>query len=153
MVNLVRFSPLLAVATTLIATRAFAAADALVVVVENGPLAGTYNAPSGEIICLHERPPSYPNLGYAVTWRRFKGYGPKILGQAAVEVLDKPGVKYGTVTIEFGDPDDKNVAYEVFREPVTFKMSGKDFTMDFEGKTKEGIRLHVTAACVDVEES
>lgn len=155
MPNLVRPTLLLAGATTLLATRVLAAADSLVVVVANGPLAGTYSAPAGEIICLHEKPPNYPNSGYAVTWRRFQGYGAKVLAQAAMEVsnTEKPGAKHGDVLIDFGDPDHDPVQYHIFREPISFKLSTAGFTMDFEGKTKEGIRLHVTASCVDVEES
>jgi hypothetical protein len=155
MPKLVRSTLLFVGATTLLAARVYAASGSLVVVVANGPLAGTYNAPAVEITCLHEKPPNYATPGYGVSWRRFQGYGAKVLGQAAMEVsnTDKPGAKHGDVFIDFGDPDHNPVQYHIFNEPITFKLSAVGFTMDFDGKTKEGIRLHVTASCTDVTES
>jgi hypothetical protein len=153
MPNLVRSMLLLAGATTLVAARVYAASDSLVIVVGNGPLAGTYEAPAGEIICVREKPPAYPNPGYGVEWRRFNGYSAKVLGEAAIEVSnpDKPGAKYGTVTIEFGDPDHNPTEYRVFPATLTIALIGRGGTIAFDGRTQEGIQLHVTASCVEWE--
>lgn len=143
---------LIAGAAMLVAGRVYAGSDSLVVVVSNGPLAGTYKAPSEDIICGHEMPPNYPNPGYAITWRRFTGYAAKELGEAAMEVSnpDKPGVKRVMVDISFGDPDHNPTNYHVFSESVTFKLGGGGFTMEFDGKTDKGIHLHVAASCSNV---
>jgi hypothetical protein len=142
---------LLAGVSTLVAARVDAASDSLVIVVGNGPLAGTYGAPAGEIICLREKPPDYPDLGYGVEWRRFDGYGAKVLGEVGTEVSnpDKPGAKYGTVIIRFGDPDHNPTDYKDFHANVTIALSGRGGTIAFDGRTEDGIQLHVKASCVE----
>ncbi|MDP9088081.1 MAG: hypothetical protein M3O26_04980 [Pseudomonadota bacterium] len=154
MSKLVRSVVLFAGAAALVASRVYAGSDSLVVVVANGPLAGTYKAPEQDIICGHEMPPKYQNPGYAVTWRRFTGYAAKELGEAAMEVSnpDKLGVKRVMVDISFGDPDHDPTNYHIFTDAVTFKLGGGGFTMEFDGKTDKGIRLRVTASCSNVEE-
>ncbi|MDP9087416.1 MAG: hypothetical protein M3O26_01555 [Pseudomonadota bacterium] len=154
MSKLVRSVVLFAGAATLVASRVYAGSDSLVVVVANGPLAGTYKAPEQDIICGHEMPPNYHNPGYVVTWRRFTGYAAKELGEAVMEVSnpDKPGVKRVMVDISFGDPDHNPTNYHIFTDAVTFQLGDGGFTMEFDGKTDKGIRLHVTASCSNVAE-
>ena len=39
----------------------------------------------------------------------------------------------------------------VDQAPLTLSMKGKGAEITFEGKTKDGIQLRVTAKCLDVE--
>lgn len=52
--------------------------------------------------------------------------------------------------IAFGDPDKKPTVYSVDQAPLTLSMKDTGAEITFEGKTKDGIQLRVTAKCSDV---
>jgi hypothetical protein len=124
--------------------------NVLEVVVVNGPLAGTYKPPTSEIICLHAK----KEKRYTATWKDLNAHDAKAIAEAGINVSnpEDAGAKHGEVRIAFGDPDKKTTVYSVDQAPLTLTMKGKGAEITFEGKTKEGIQLRVTAKCSDVEE-
>jgi hypothetical protein len=137
--------------------------NVLEVVVGNGPHAGTYKPPASEVICLHVK----KQRVYGATWRYLDDqvnamYGKTspskrdatMINEAAINVsnADEPGAKYGEVIIAFGDRDKKQIRYTVDRVPLTLTIKGKGAEIAFQGKTKDGIQLRVTAACSEVDE-
>jgi hypothetical protein len=150
MPHLARSILMLVGASTIFAARAYSAPNSLVIIVANAPFAGTYKPPATEIICLHAK----KQRVYSAAWRDFNAHGAKTLAEAGIEVSnpDQPGAKYGDVRIAFGDPDKHSIVYQIVHEPLTLALNGRGGTIAFEGKTKEGIRLQVTASCADVEE-
>lgn len=131
----------------------FAAAPAentLEIVVGNGPHAGTYKPPADTVICLHAK----KQKRYSAAWKGFNTHDAKAIGEAGVNVSnpDDAGAKQGEVRIAFGDPDKKPTAYSVDQAPLTLKKTSTGAEITFQGKTKDGIQLRVTAKCSDVEE-
>jgi hypothetical protein len=53
--------------------------------------------------------------------------------------------------IAFGDPNKKPTVYSVDQAPLTLSLKGTGAEITFEGKTKGGIQLRVTATCSSVE--
>ncbi len=147
---------LLAIALTIATAGATNAACAsntpnvLDVVVVDGPLAGHYQAPGSEVICLHAK----KQKQYSAAWRDFNARDPKKMSQAGISVSnpDDAGARHGDVQITFGDPDKKPVTYSANQVPLTLTITGKVGEISFQGKTKEGVQLRVTARCLDVEE-
>ena len=144
---------LMIVACSLVAAamRAQSAPDTIEVVVLNGPHAGTYKTPSSETICAH-----YKAMKWTfATWRGNDAPDPKKLSAAAIKTLnpEQAGPKRGDVQIAFGtEPGKKVVAdYKLTDVPVTLTTRGKGVEMSFDGKTKEGVGLRVTAKCSEVE--
>ena len=88
---------------------------------------------------------------YFATWKDFDARDAKAIAEAGINVLnpDDPGAMHGEVRIAFGDPDKKPTLYNVAQAPLTMKGKGAEIT--FQGKTKDGIQLRVTAKCSDVE--
>lgn len=148
MLNCLRSMLLFLGASTLAAASAYAASNSLVIVVANGPLAGTYK-PS-EPLCVHSK----QQRGYSVAWIDIKPNGARALAQATMDVSPQDGsrAKSGNVYIEFGDSDKNTVKYSFVDQPLTFAFSGGVGTFAFDGKTKEGVQLHVTASCADISE-
>jgi hypothetical protein len=120
------------------------------VVVVDGPLAGHYQAPGSEVICLHAK----KQQRYSAAWRDFNAQDPKKMSEAGINVSnpDDAGAKHGEVRIAFGDPDKKPTIYSADQVALTLKITGKIGEIAFQGKSKEGVRLRVTARCLDVEE-
>ena len=99
-----------------------------------------WNGPMG----LFEKAPfSHGSVGVA-----------KAIAEAGINVSnpDEAGAKHGEVRIAFGDPDKKPTVYSVDQAPLTLAKAGKGAEITFQGKTKEGIQLRVTAKCSDVDE-
>jgi hypothetical protein len=71
---------------------------------------------------------------------------------------DEAGPKQGEINIRFGDPDRKRPPlYEVSiprdsKGPLTLTKNGKVVDLTFQGQTKDGITLHVTARCGQITE-
>ena len=135
--------------TTAYALAAAQAENTLEVVIGNGPHAGTYNPPAENIICMHYK----KEKRYFATWKDFDARDAKAIAEAGINVLnpDDPGAKHGEVRIAFGDPDKKPTVYSVYQAPLTLTLKGNGAEITFQGKTKDGIQLRVTAKCSDVE--
>jgi hypothetical protein len=139
--------------SSLLATTSWAQSspDAIVVVVLNGPHAGTYKTPLSETICAH-----YKELKWTfATWRDTEAPDGKKMTTAAIKVSnpEQAGPKRGEVQVSFAAPPGKTsqASYDVKDAPVTLTISGKGAEMSFDGKTKQGIGLRVSAKCDEVE--
>lgn len=137
-------------ASTLVAAGVQAPPNVLEVVVVNGPLAGTYKPPVDEVICLYEK----KRQVFVAAWKGFDVHDAKAVAEAGFNVFNPydAGAKYGLVHIAFGDPGKKPTVYSIDRTPLTLTMKGKGVEIEFQGKTKDGIQLRMTAKCLDVEE-
>ena len=125
--------------------------DAIVVVVLNGPHAGTYKTPLSETICAHYKARKWT----FATWRDFEAPDGKRMTTAGIKVLDpaQAGPKRGDVEVSFGAAPGKTAgaSYDIKDAPVTLTIKGKGAEMSFNGKTKAGIGLRVSAKCDEVE--
>ncbi len=153
MSRLVHNTFLMIVACSLLAAavRAQSAPDAIEVVVLNGPHAGTYKTPSSETICAH-----YKEMKWTfATWRDTEAPDGKKMTTAAIKVSnpEQAGPKRGEVQVSFAAPPGKTsqASYDLKDVPVKLTIKGKGAEMSFDGKTKEGIGLRVTATCDEVE--
>ena len=79
------------------------AGNILEIVVGSGPYAGTYRAPTDQVICLYvkKRPQ------FSVSYKNFSPNGAKALAEGGVNVdnPDEIGAKRGHVLITFGSSD------------------------------------------------
>ena len=159
------FVLLVASAGVLSAARVEASVDVLEAVIANGPDAGTYRTPDSDLICMN----SPKNNTYAATWTNLDEvvkdmYGvqgeskkspSKTLNSASIRVLNPndPGAKLGDVNVGLRDPDaTKNNSYNLKSVPLTLTIKGKGAEILFQGKTKDGIELRVTAQCSEMVE-
>jgi hypothetical protein len=134
--------------------------NVLEIVVGNGPFAGTYKPPPSEVICMHAKQQqiytaAYRNLKNALNGTATQGKNTAHeIGEAALNISnpDDPGAKFGEVLVAFGDRDKNQIRYTVDRAPLTLTIKGKGADIAFQGKTKEGIQLQVTARCLEVEQ-
>ena len=126
-------------ALTASAWGAVPAGNTLDIVIGNGPHAGTYKPPAETVICLHAKTQNR----YSAAWKDFDAHDAKAIAEAGISVSnpDGAGAKQGDVRVAFGD-----------QAPLTMTKNGKGAEITFQGKTKDGIQLRVTAKCSDVEE-
>lgn len=159
-------SILIIAGASILAARAEAAPDVLEVVIANGPHAGTYQTPGSDLICMR----STEHHIYAATWANLDDvikdvYGAEgeskpansmTLAAASISVAnpDDAGAKLGDVKVEIRDPspNKKNGSYAVDSAPLTLTIHGKGADISFQGKTKDGIQLRVTAKCSVMEQ-
>ena len=129
---------------------AAAAENTLEIVVGNGPHAGTYKPQADTVICLHAK----KQKRYSAAWKDFNAHEAKAIAEAGINVSnpDDAGAKEGEVRIAFGDPGKKPTVYSVDPAPLSMTKTSKGAEITFQGKTKDGIQLRVTAKCSDVEE-
>ena len=128
--------------------------NALEIVVGSGPFAGTYKAPTDQVICLYVK--KQPQ--FSVSYKDFSPSGPKALAEAGLVVNnpDEAGAKRGHVLVTFGSADKKPTFYDVTipgpgAGPITMSRSGTRGEMAYEGKTKDGVQVRITAKCSDVD--
>jgi len=120
------------------------------VVIADGPFAGSYTADNAA--CLHVKDRDLFGSG----WKAFSDH-PKTrtLEEAGIEVdrVSEPGAKKGDIVVKLADGvSEKLHDYSMSNVPLTLTRSGKGGVITFEGKTKDGVRLRISATCVDVEE-
>ena len=153
MSRLIRSILVLAGAGALAAARVQTVPNVLESVVVNGPHAGTYKPPAMEVVCMHAKKQKM----HTAAWRNldFNVHDAKAVGEAGINVTnpDEAGAKYGDVLVAFGDRDKKQIRYTVTRAPLTLTIKGQGAEITFQGKTKEGIQLRVTAKCLDVTQA
>ena len=120
----------------------------LTVVVAGGPFAGTYKASGAPIACARIKSRDLFGAG----WKDFNAKGNE-LAEVGIEVSNPDGSapKHGNVHVGFGGGD-KMTVYKIFTKPVSLQSQGRGGVIEFDGKTDDGIRLHVEAICKYVEE-
>jgi hypothetical protein len=126
---------------------AYAEDNRLTVVVANGPFAGTYKPSPSTIICMRAKAQDV----FSVAWKDFEAHG-KDIAEAGVEVQhpDQPKARVANAKIAFGG-NDKMTGYDFPRQAVVLEISGNGGKITFDGKSKEGIKVHIEAICTDVE--
>ena len=150
MSSLVRAMLMIAAASAFSSTHAQALPNSLEVIVVNGPLAGSYKPPVSEVICLHAK----KQKRYSAAWKDFDAHDAKAMAEVGINVSnpDDAGAKYGEVRVAFGNPAKKPTVYSVEQAPLALTIKGKGADITFQGKTKDGVQLRVTAQCAEVEE-
>jgi hypothetical protein len=96
----------------------------------------------------------------AAVFKDFDANDPKKVAEAAINIWnpDEAAPKWGSVQVAFGPRSDKSVTrYEVKitadnAGPLTIIKHGKGADLAFQGRTKDGISLRVTAKCLELEE-
>jgi len=132
-----------------------AAGNVLEIVVGSGPFAGTYKAPTDEVVCLYVK--KQPQ--FTVSYKDFSPSGPKALAEGGMQV-DNPadaGAKRGRALITFGSSDKMPRFYDVSipsagTGPLTLSRSGTHGEVTYQGKTKDGVPVRITARCSDIDE-
>jgi hypothetical protein len=130
--------------------------NSLEIVVDNGPHAGTYKLQTSAVMCMHFKQQKQVTAVY----KDFDASDPNKIGEAGINITnpDATGPKRGDVLVAFGARESKSAArYSVSipgdsAGPITLTRSGKEAGLSFQGRTKDGISLRVTAKCTDVEE-
>ncbi len=140
--------------------------DVLEVVIVNGPHAGTYKTPGSDLICVRAKQQHI----YGATWMNLDEvlkdvYGAEgknkpdqpnaiSLNSASISVSnpDDPGAKQGDVDVGLVDRSKKLFSYKVDAVPVSLTIKGEGAEISFQGKTKDGVQLQVTAKCSTMEE-
>jgi hypothetical protein len=129
--------------------------NVLEIVIGNGPHAGTYKLSTSEVMCMHFKQQKQVTAVY----KDFDASDPKKIGEAGLNITnpDEAGPKRGDVLVAFGGRGDKGGSrYSVSipgdsAGPITLIRNGKEANLAFEGRTKDGISLHVTAKCTSLE--
>ena len=149
MKQLVLSTLVLAGAAGLAAARMPKAPNPWTVVVGNGPYAGTYKAKADEVMCLHTKQPKM----LAASFRDFEAKDAHALGEGGIKVddPDAPGPKKGDLHVAFGDDKKRSVVYDVYGAPITVTPKGKGAEISGAGKTKDGVAIHITASCAEIE--
>lgn len=137
-------------ALTASALGAVPAGNTLDIVIGNGPHAGTYKMPADTVICLHVKKQNR----YSAAWKNFDAHDAKAIAEAGISISNPDGAeaKQGAVRVAFGDPGKKPTVYNIDQAPLTMTKDGRGAEITFQGETKDGIQLRVTAKCSDVEE-
>ena len=150
MQNLSRYSAFLGAVFATVSP-AFAGSSSFLVVVGNGALAGTYNLDAKAVFCFH----SAKRRVYSAVWKDYNPSNAKSIAEAGIEVInpDAAGPKVATVQITFGDPDKAQAVYRISAQPVSLTVSGSRGEIVFQGKTQNGISIHLTAVCLDTAEA
>jgi hypothetical protein len=121
------------------------------VAVASGPYAGNYKADASDSYCMHAASRDI----LSVSWQSAKeGIGAKEFSLAAIDVANfkRTEPKTANAHVAFGDPQKKPFVYELTRTPVTIARSGKVIVLTVQGKTAQGVQVHITASCGEVEE-
>ena len=160
MINPVRLFLVVAGTSALsVATLAHAPAPSgsvLEIVIGNGPHAGTYKPATSTTGCMHFK----QQRQFTAVYKEFDANDLKKVGEAGINITnpDEAGPKRGDVLVAFGARTDKRaLRYSISipgdsAGPITLTRSGKNADLAFQGKTKDGISIRVTAKCLDVDE-
>jgi len=119
------------------------------IVVADGPFAGTYTADNTACLTVKARDT------FGSGWKAFSNHPKtKTLEEAGIQAdrVNAEGGKTGSIVVKFADGvSDKLVDYSLSNVPVTLKRNGTGGQLTFDGKTKDGVRLKISANCVEVE--
>jgi hypothetical protein len=97
---------------------------------------------------------------FAAVYKDFDASDLKKIGEAAINIdnPDEAGPMRGEVLVAFGKRDDKRASrYSVSvpgdsAGPITLTRNGKTADLAFQGQTKDGIQLRVTARSGQIDE-
>ena len=125
------------------------------IVIGNGPHAGTYKLSTSDVMCMH-----WQRKNLAVVYKEFDASDLNKISTAAINVEnpDEAARKSGSVLVAFKSRDGKRGSqYDVSvsrdsADPITLTRNGKSADLAFQGRTKEGFSLRMTAKCTSVEE-
>ena len=140
-----------------VAALAFAPPDnTLEIVLGGGPNAGTYRPAAANTSCMYFK----QQKQFTAVFKDFDASDLKKVGEAGINVInpDDTGPKRGDVLVAFGARAAKGaLRYAISIPgdsvgPITLTRSGTRADLSFQGKTKDGIAIRVTAKCLDVEE-
>ena len=128
----------------------------LEIVIGGGPNAGTYKPPASTTSCMHFK----QQKQFTAVFKDFDASDLKKVGEAGINITnpDEAGPKRGDVLVAFGARGDKRaVRYTISIPgdspgPITLNRNGKSADVAFQGKTKDGFAIRVTARCLDVED-
>ena len=143
-----RSAILIAIAATLLAVRPAVAASQYTVTIDNGPNAGKYEAKAADIQCFHSKSQQIlfatfsnmdPHTGNSGVRSGIRVYDP-----------DATGAKTGELSADFGTFVKQTAKYMVTRIPITLTISGKGADIAGQGKTQDGVGIHVSVSCADV---
>jgi hypothetical protein len=140
------------------ATAAYAK-DSMLLVIGNGPHAGTFKLEEGKgqaLICG-----SFPgNPQLSAVWKDISAAlsgkaPPNKLTSVGFNIFNPgdAGAKKGGIIVIFGGGGKKATTYQVMvpadsKGPLNMKKNGKALALSFDGKTKDGIALQVKVDCV-----
>lgn len=128
--------------------------NVLEIVIGNGPHAGTFRPPPSEISCVHFK----QQKQFTAVYKDFDASDLKNVGEAGINVTnpDEAGPKRGEALVAFGARNDKRASRYSGSAPdaglITLTRNGKSADVAFQGRTKDGISLRMTAKCTSVEE-
>jgi hypothetical protein len=130
--------------------------ESMEIVIGGGPGAGTYELPSANIYCMHLKNQNT----VAASYKDFDASDPKTIGTAAIGVTnpDEAGPKRGSVQVSFAGPEGKaSASYSISIPgdspgPLMLTRDGKSAELAFQGKTKDGVSIRITAKCPALEE-
>jgi hypothetical protein len=126
------------------------------IAIGNGPHAGTYKLSNSDVMCVHLT--QLNRVG--IVYKDFDAADLTKVGEAEISVSnpDDAAPKQGKVLVAFGARSDKRATRyslaipDESTGPLALTRSGKAVNLEFRGKTKDGISLHVTATCTSLEE-
>jgi hypothetical protein len=155
-VRLFLLSSACALSVAALAHASAATDNTLEIVVGGGPNAGTYKLQTDAVMCMHFK----QQKQFTAVYKDFDASDAKKIGEAGLNITnpDEAGPKRGDVLVAFGGRNNKSASrYAVSipgdsAGPITLKRNGKMADLAFQGRTKDGISLRVTAKCTDVEE-
>lgn len=130
--------------------------NVLEIVIGSGPHAGTYRPPASAISCMHFK----QQKQFTAVYKDFDARDPKKIGEAGLNITnpDEAGPKRGDVLVAFGSREDRGASrYSLSipgdsAGPITLSRTGKQADLAFQGRTRDGISLRLTAKCPSVEE-
>ena len=127
--------------------RADPRANEFTIVVANGPHAGTYKPAADLFVCLHSQAQGI----FTAAFKDFDAHGANDLVEGGIEVKnpDATGAKRANVRLQFGEK--KPAVYEFSSVPAILEIIGKGGIIRFDGVTKAGIGIKITAQCFNVE--
>lgn len=138
-----------------------AESESMEIVIGGGPKAGTYQMPAENIFCIHLKDQNT----VAISYKDFDASGdPKKIGTAAIGVTnpDDAGPKRGSVQVSFAAAEGQaavssSLSYAISIPgdspgPLVLTRTGKSAELSFQGKTKDGISIRITAKCPALED-
>ena len=139
---------LIAGAAALVAARPAAASSEYTVTVDTGPHAGKYEAKADDIQCFHSKSQKV----LAATFSNMDPHTGNSGVRSGIRVYDPDaaGAKTGELSADFGTFVKQTAKYMITRIPVTLTINGKGADIVGEGKTEDGVRIHVSVSCANV---
>jgi hypothetical protein len=128
-------------------------ADSMTIVIGGGSHAGTYKLPAANVVCMLTQ----SGMHFSAAYKDMEARKPNMISGAGINVdhVDGSGPKTGEINVTFGDPDEMGGFTLEARVPdkgkhgFTYSKSGKAVAVSFDGRTNDGVELHVKAHCDD----